>query len=67
MAEARVIVQSSTYEGALDLVSQIESKYYDVSSTVPVKAADGSYLVSIHYDNKKLEVSLVDSVRTRIL
>jgi len=66
MTEARIIAQSSTYDGALDLISQIESRYRDVYSTLPVKAADGSYLVSIHYNNKKPEVQLVDCLPARI-
>lgn len=67
MTEGRLIVQSSSFEGALDLIAKIESQYDNVTSTSPVKAADGTYLVSIHYDNKKLEVPLVDRVSTRIL
>lgn len=68
MTKGHLIVQASTFEGAQGLISEIMSQFDQVTATLPVKAADGSYLASVHYwGDAQKEIRNVDSNATRIL
>lgn len=56
MDSGKIIIQSSTFNGVVTLINRIMDQYVQSSSTTPVKAADGSYIASVHYSMEKISV-----------
>ncbi len=54
MDRSHVIIQSSTFDGAQNIIWEIMDQYSNVTATIPAKAADGSYMASVHYWGDKL-------------
>jgi len=49
----KVLVSSSTAEGCQHTIEWIMKSNKNVSATIPVKAADGSYVASVHINSEK--------------
>lgn len=67
MSEGKLIIQSSTFEGALELIEKIGTEYAYVTWTEPVQAADGSFMSAVHYNNNRAETWNVGGIPTRLL
>ena len=47
----RLIIESSTHEGVLEVIDKIERQFRHVSATIPALTHDGKYISAVHYSN----------------
>jgi len=60
--EGRVIVESSSFEGALEAIECLQCQFYNVTATIPVKTAHGRYISSVYYSNETKTVEITSNV-----
>ena len=49
MSKGQIIVESSTFDGAMEMISKITDEYSFSGSTLPMRTHDGRYVALVHY------------------